>query len=247
MQDQQNPGKEINISELFRLLWHNAWIIAIATGVLGIAAFFYSSFVITTQYTSTTSMYVMSSSQSLTYQDTQLSMQIMRDYKEIVTSRSVLEEAIERTGIETTVEALKKKIKLSNTENTRVITISVQDPSPVVAQQLAEMVRTVSAEKIRQILDVDAVNTVDKANLPDKKSSPSISRWTLTGALIGFMLSALILIILHLANTTIKSSEDVERYLGLSTLATIPVHESAENAASKGKKPLFGKLRKAKR
>lgn len=245
MRDQQNSGSEINILELLRLLWHNAWIIAIATGVLGLAALFYSAFVITPQYTSTTSMYVMSSSQSLTYQDTQLSMQIMRDYKEIITSRSVLEETIARTGIETNAENLKKKIKLSNTENTRVITIAVKDPSPEVAQLIAETVRTVSAEKIQQILDVDAVNTVDKADLPDRKSSPSITRWTLAGALIGFVISALVLIILYLTNTTIKSAEDVERYLGLSTLATIPVHES-DKAAGKGKKSLLNKLRKAK-
>ena len=44
----------------------------------------------------------------------------------------------------------------------------------------------------------------------------------MVGALAGFVLSAGVIILLTLMDDTIKSEDDIEKYLGLTTLATIP-------------------------
>ena len=64
---------------------------------------------------------------------------------------------------------------------------------------------------------------VDEANLPTSPSSPSVAKWALIGGFIGAIASMAVIIIRYLMDDTIKSSEDVEKYLGWSTLALIPM------------------------
>ncbi|MBQ8597501.1 MAG: protein-tyrosine kinase, partial [Lachnospiraceae bacterium] len=61
-------------------------------------------------------------------------------------------------------------------------------------------------------------------------------KWTLIGGVLGCFILCAIILIQYLLDDTIKSSEDVEKYLGLSTLALIPVAVSAEETAKKKKK-----------
>lgn len=42
------------------------------------------------------------------------------------------------------------------------------------------------------------------------------------GGLLGILLAAAVVIIVYLTNDTVKTPEDVEKYLGLSVLGTIP-------------------------
>ncbi|MBR4768367.1 MAG: protein-tyrosine kinase [Lachnospiraceae bacterium] len=244
MQSYQNERTEIDLMEVLRLLLHNAWIIGIAAVVLALGGLVFSKFFITPKYTSTTSIYVLNNNENtgVTYTDTQLSLQIMKDYKEIITSRSVLEETMRICHLDMTYKTIKDKVKLSNTDGTRVIQISVTDPDPEAAREIADTIRIVSTEKIKAIVNVDAVNTVDEANLPTAASSPSVMRWTLIGFLAGALLSILVLVILYLVDTTIKSTDEVEKYLGLSTLASIPVIASPEAAKKHKKKGVVQKL-----
>ena len=48
-------------------------------------------------------------------------------------------------------------------------------------------------------------------------------KWTLLGGCIGVFLVMAIVLIYYLLDDTIKTSDDVEKYLGLSTLALIPL------------------------
>ena len=59
-------------------------------------------------------------------------------------------------------------------------------------------------------------------------------KWTFFGGLAGVFLISAIIIVLYLLDDTIKCSEDVEKYLGLSTLALIPVAVD-EETVKKGK------------
>ena len=127
-----------------------------------------------------------------------------------------------RTNAGISPRTLKLRINVANTAETRVINISVTDPSPSKAQEIANALREESAEKIKEIIKVDAVQTVSEATYSSDPSSPNIRNWTILGALFGVALAMVVLIILFVLDNTIKTSEDVERYLGWPTLALVP-------------------------
>lgn len=232
MQNVQNEDVvEIDLQELFGLLLHWLWLIilcGIATGILGFAI---SYFVITPQYESTTKVYILNKqdSNTLTYSDVQLGTQLTKDYAQLIKSRTVLEQVIETCTLNESYEAFAGRVNVETLTDTRIIAITVTDPDPVMAQLLANEICKVASEHIKNVMDIQAVNVAEEANLPSAPSSPSIVKWTAIGLLLGVFLCALILIVRFLLDDTIKTSEDVERYLELSTLAMIPVIEEPQD------------------
>lgn len=231
MQDNnKNEEIEINLGEIFAVLLHKIWIIILATVVCGAVAFLYSFFIITPQYESTTKVYILNkqSGSSVTYSDVQLSSTLSKDYEQLVTSRYVIEGVISKLNLDDTYEELAARVSASNTDETRIIAITVTDPDPEQAQKIANAVRDLAAQHITQVMDIEAVNVVDNANLPDSPVSPSVPKWTLIGVAIGMIISIAVIVIQHLLDDSIKSSEDIEKYLGISTLAVIPMNEGEQ-------------------
>lgn len=234
MQEQNGNVIEIDLEELFGLVLHRLWLILLCGAAVGLAAFAVSAFLITPKYESATGIYVMSrqDNSNLSYSDAQFSTLLTKDYEELITCRYVLETVIEQCTLPDEFEDLKERVTVENTTDTRIIYITVKDTNPAMAQYIANSIREVASEHITAVTDVEAVNVVDLANLPKEPAEPSVPVWTVLGAIIGVFISLLVLIIQYVADDTIKSSEDVDKYLGWGTLALIPVME--ETAGEKG-------------
>lgn len=230
---------EIDLGEVFAVLWHRMWIILLCAVACTAIGFAVSFFIITPQYESTTKIYILNrsaNSDTVTYSDTQLASSLTKDYEELVTSRTVLEDIISQYGLDEKYEDMENRITVENTTDTRIISITVKDPDPQMAQNLANAVRDAAAKHIQKVMDIEAVNVVDEANLPTDPSEPSVPKYTAIAALIGILLSSMIIIIRYITDDTIKTSDDIEKYLELSTLASIPVmEENPREGRSKGK------------
>lgn len=235
-QNKENTDEiEIDLGEIFGLLLHRLWLILLCGIACGIIGFIVSSFIITPKYDSTTKIYILNrqNNDNLTLSDTQLASQLTKDYTELVKSRYVLETVIKQCGLNESYGTLLSRVTVANTTDTRIISITVRDESPQAAQTIANAIRTVSANHIKSVMDIEAVNVVDEANLPLSPAAPSITKYTALAAAIGIVLSAIIIVICYLLDDTIKSSEDIEKYLGLSTLALIPLN-TGEELSKKG-------------
>ena len=131
---------------------------------------------------------------------------------------------------------LLKQVRVSTPTDTRIVAITVEDTEPAQAMQMANCIREVASSHIQNVMDIEAVNVVEPANMPTVKASPNVSVWTFIGGMLGVLLICFIVIVRYLLDDTIKSSEDVEKYLGLSTLALIPIAENGEKAKTNKKK-----------
>ena len=240
MQETRNDDVlEIDLLELFGLLLHKLWLLILCMVLAGGIGFLISSFLLTPQYESTTGVYILSSSadsNTLSYSDTQLASQLTKDYEELITCRSVLETVIEECSLEDDYGQLLARVSVENAADTRIVYITVKDPSPIRAQEIADSIREIASEHIKEVTDVEAVNVVDTANLPENPSEPSVKKWTLLGAALGLVLCAAVIIVRYMLDDTIKSAEDVENYLGLSTLALIPLLQGESGEKKKKKR-----------
>ena len=109
------------------------------------------------------------------------------------------------------------------------------------AQSIANAVRISSAKHITEIMDIQAVNTVEEADMPTSKSSPHTMKDAAIGALAGAVIAIIVVILNFMFNDTIRTTEDIERYLKLSVLGVIPLDETAVAGNHKGKKTKKGK------
>lgn len=228
---------EIDLMELLIQFLHRWWILAATGLVCGITAFILSAFVLPKEYESTTSIYILDKKENtaITTADIQLGTQMTKDYAEIIKSRTALDRVIAKYGLNITHDAFRDRITVSTQTDTRIVSISVRDRDPLLAKELADELRNVASERITSIIETNAVNIVDEADIPDGPASPNVVLWTLIGLFSGVFISAAVIVIRYLQDDTIKVTDDVERYLSLSTLGMIP--ENTEQGDSRhGKK-----------
>ena len=228
---------EIDLKEIFIVLMNRLWLILICGIVVGVIGFCYSSFFITPLYKSTTKVYILNkqNGDNVTYSDLQMGTTLTKDYKELIKSRNVLENVIENCKLDEKYGSLAKRVLVEPISDTRIIAITVEDPNPESAQYLADEIRKAAAKHIKEVMDIEAVNVVDEANLPGSPASPSVAKWTVLGFALGMFACAGVILLKHLLDDTVKTSEDVEKYLGLSTLALIPIMEEETNDSKKRK------------
>ncbi|WP_242835956.1 hypothetical protein [Butyrivibrio sp. FCS014] len=53
------------------------------------------------------------------------------------------------------------------------------------AMQIANCIREVASEHITNVMDIDAINVAETANVPTRKSGPSVARWTVIAGFLG--------------------------------------------------------------
>ena len=236
MHSREEDEIEIDLQELFGLLLHWAWLIILCGIVAAVAGLLICKLAVTPMYKSSTRVFILNkdnNNATISYSDLQTSSQLTKDYAHLIKGRTVLEQVLETCELEESYESFSNRVAVETISDSRLISITVTDPDPRMAQLLAKEIRVVASEHIMQVMEIQAVNLETEANLPTHPSSPSTMKWTAVGGLLGAFVCAMILIIQFLLDDTIKSAEDVEKYLGLSTLAMIPVRETAEKNRKK--------------
>lgn len=248
---QQPDVVEIDLGEVFGILLHWLWLIVLVGLVCGAAGYLFSRFVLPEEFQSTTKIYVLDKSSnnnnsSNTYSDLQVGSQLTKDYAELITSRTVLETVIQDLGLNYRYEDFVKKVDVTTPTDTRIVAITVTDTDPEMAQKMADDIRKVASTHITKVMAIDAVNVVEDANFPDAKSAPSCGKWAAISALIGILIVCAGLIIRYVTDDTIKTSDDVQRYLDLSTLALIPFDDSTVEDISNRKNRMKAKAKQPK-
>lgn len=238
MQEKTQEENEIDLLELFYVLLGKWKTIVLSLVLMGLCGYLISAFLITPQYESTSVLYVLSKSTSITsLADIQMGSSLTNDYVEVVTSRPIIEQVIQNLGLkEETFESLKKKVSTDNPTNTRLLKITVRDPNPQMAKAIADELADVSKSFISIKMD-QAAPTVTQYGYDDGEPvTPNTVKNTVLGALIGAILAMGVVIVSYLLNDTIMTTDDIEKKLGMTVLASIPMDETEYDGNTKKSK-----------
>lgn len=230
-QEIQDDEVTIDLMELFSALWAKKTIIILSAVFMALVAFVGTKMFVTPKYTSVTKLFVMTknddTSASATYTDLQTGSMLTKDYMELVKSRPVLEKTISKLKLDVTPEELAGMITTETPTDTRIMSISVTDNDPKEAKQIADTLRKAVSVQITEIMNADSVNTVEEGNLPTSPSSPDVKKNMMLGALLGLVISMGFIVLISVLDDTVKTPEDVEKYLGLNVLTSIPIQEGS--------------------
>lgn len=214
---------EIDLLELFREYCKHIISILLCIIVFGGAAGVFTKFVMIPQYSSTAMMYILSKETTLTsLADLQIGSQLTNDYQIIVKSRPVLQTVIDQLNLDLTYEQFESRITIANPTNTRILTISTEDADPQLAKDIVDSVARVASDYIAETMEMVPPKLIEEGTVAVNKSSPSVGKNTAVGALIGAVLMCGLITVRFILNDTVTSTEDVEKYLEISVLASIP-------------------------
>lgn len=225
---------EIDLGALFFELlghWKMIFLSALLTGLIGLAV---SIFLLTPQYESTSELYVLSKSTSITsLADIQMGTNLTNDYMVVVKGRPVLEQVINNLALEENYKELSEKVSLNNPSDSRILQITVTDKDSARAKRIADEIAEVSSRFISAKMDQDPPTIISYGYADGKPVSPNILMNTAVGVLIGAFLAMALVVVTYLLNDTITNAEDVERKLGLNLLGTLPYEESEADMQTK--------------
>ena len=225
MDNQEKDFVQIDIMLLLRRIWSQKLIIVLTTLVFTAGALMYSLFIATPKYNSTTRVYVVNQkkdNQAITTQDVQLGTLLVKDYKEIILSNSVMSDVVAKNKLQITPGELAKKISVDAPKDTRIISITVTDKDPQKARDLANAVREVSADKIKEVTKIEDVTTLEQAEAALTPSSPNVFKNSVLAALLGLILAVGGVVLIELMDDRIKRPEDIEEAMDLVLLGVIP-------------------------
>ena len=194
------------------------------------SSFLVSKFLITPKYESETKLYVLNraNDSATTLSDVQLSTQLTKDYQILVTSAPVMNQVIKELGLNMKASELASTISVDTPSDTRVLQITVTSDDPKRAKDIADKVAQVSSKKICDIMKIEQVNVIEEGSMSEEPAVDTVQKWTLIGLALGIVLSCAVIIIRSMLDDTVKTTEDVEKYFDLSTLAVIPISEGKE-------------------
>ena len=226
MDNQEKDLIQLDIMLLLRRIWEKKVLIVLVTLLFTAVSLSVSIFVITPQYASTTKVYVVNQTKdekkAITTQDVQLGSLLVKDYKEIILSNKVMEDAAEKSGTGLTAKELAKKVSVEAPKDTRIISITVQDKDPQVASDLANTVKEISADQIKEVTKIDDVTTLEEAKAATSPSSPNILKNGILATALGFILAVAGVVLFELLDDRVKRAEDIEETMGLVLLGVVP-------------------------
>ena len=228
---------EIDLLELLfafrrRILW-----IVLAAILGGGISFAGTRVLMTPMYESTTTMLVLTSETTLSsLSELQLGTQLTNDYEILTKSRAVLETVIENLNLNLGYEQLNNMVSISNPEDSRIMEITLTYPDPEEAKTIVDEIASVTSEFIGDQMEGIPPKIIDQGEVPSGPSSPSVSRNTLLGILLGIVISCGIITVITVMDDTIKTEEDIEYYLGIPTLASVPDRKDYIGGKKKARK-----------
>ncbi len=226
-QEKKNQEElEIDVRALLYALWKHIGFIIISAVLCGAIVFVYSKCFIAPKYVSTSSLFVLNrnNENSLSSSDITSSAALANDFAELATSHLVVDGVIEQLGLgeQYTYSKLSSEISVMIKDNTRVLKISVKDKDPEMAKMLVDSVSDALIEVIENKVKIEA-NKIDTGVVPTKPSSPNVTKYTILGCLLGAILAITVTVVTFLLDDTIKTEADVEKYLHVTVLASIPL------------------------
>jgi capsular polysaccharide biosynthesis protein len=186
-------------------------------------------------YTATSTLYVGSRSISVDPRSGQVSAsyaagidRLIQTFNSIIGTTPVADAGIKAADVSRQPSAVAAATKAAQIPNTNLIRVSVTDRDPAAARALANAVSTAFVERIQTFEPRDAqnpdqvVSVYQKASLPSAPNPSSLARNLALAGLLGLLVAAGVVALLEHLDISIRSSDDVERYLELPVLGVVP-------------------------
>jgi len=181
VQEMENDFESIDIRQYLALFWQWAWLIALVTVLAGLVSFLVSQRM-TPVYSASTTLYINEapSTKATDYNSIITSERISGTYSKMITTRPILEEVANRTGV--TVEYLTDRITVSPIRDTTLIQITVKSSDARLAAQIANETANVFADRV--IMIQEERFTVSKESLQTQIADMEVQIEEVTSALI---------------------------------------------------------------
>lgn len=212
----------IELRDIIRIIRKYILLILIVPVIFAAIGAIISIYFIDPVYESSTTLIVnqsKDSSEAINKSDVDLGKSLIYTYAEMAKSNTVLDNTMKSLNL---VELNGKTISVSPVKDTQILKIAVQNTNPQLAMDIANTLVEEFTLEITRITKIENVAVVDYARLPMNPIKPNKVMNTIIAGILGAMLILFVVFLVEYLDNTIKTEKDIERYLGVSVIGTIP-------------------------
>lgn len=219
--------EELDIREFLSYFWGKIFYFFIIVLIILTLGCVYSIFIQKPLYTSKTSIVltgftITNGDSTITQTDLNINSKLVSTYQEIVKSRRVLSQVIDRLELDYTTEELAKQISVYSVSDTEIIEIAVTNEKSNEAYLIANEVATAFSSEVKELYNLSNVSVLDSAEIESLPSNMNLIKQITIYLVVGIVLACLILFATFYFDTTIKSAQDIEKRYGMPILGTVP-------------------------
>lgn len=212
----------MTLIELFRLLRkHLGLVVALPLAVAAVVGV--ASLIMPDQYTASTTMYVLTKSDSnqstSITSDLSAGQMLSNDVTSILKSKRVSDDVASQLGLSSLSGY---KISVDSSTTTRVITLSVTGTDPQATADVANAFVADTSKVAQEVMDVQSVNVVDEAVAPTSPSGPKRGLYTLVGLVAGLFAAVVIVVVQDMVDTRVHDSAEAGELLGVPVVGHFP-------------------------
>ena len=225
----QRQADVIDLKEFFfTLLAH--WKGIFLAALLGAAIFgAYHTFMLKPSYQADASIYITSTDSMISFSDLQLSAALTDDYANIIKSRTVLNRVIDDLDLDLNYKQLGQLVSVSNPDSTHIVDIKVTCDDPELSRNITNSLMNISVDQIYQIIGSGEPTVIDYAVAEAVQDvTPGLKKYLVLGGMLGALVVCAIVVLRMLMDTTLKTADDIERYLHLPVLAAVPYYREKD-------------------
>lgn len=163
------------------------------------------------------------------YNNIMLYQNLLKTYSEIIMSNTVSKNAGKKLNGEFTEKQILRSIKVTPKENTQILVITAQGDSAEKSLDLLNAVSTSFIEEASKVYPSISVDILDRAELSSSTNNRSKGIIFFVVLFIEIMLSIGTIFLIEYFDLTIKNERDIEKYLGLKVIGTIPKYKPNKN------------------
>lgn len=226
--DKMEFEEEIDLRDVFNILKKQWRMVALITLIAVVISAILSFLILNPAYEATSTILVGRNQNNYSTDlnaDVTLSKQLVNTYGEIMKTNAILDPVIHNLDLDLTTDELSEKITVTPVGETELIEVTVQDRYPMKAADISNEICKVFSDKIQDIMKVDNVSIIEEAIPPIDPVKPNKMLNIAIGTVLGLMIGIFVVFLKEYLDNTIKTPEDVQKYLELPVLGSIPMQE----------------------
>lgn len=234
---------ELDLRQILHIIWRRKWVLLITLVIAISFAAYYSYQVLVPEYQASTKIFVnktrvVEGETNITLNDLNTNIQLIQTYKELIRSEWITKDIMSKyPQFQLTSDQLLNQIQVSSINQTQVMVITAQDTSYQRAAELANAVTNVFITKVPNLIQMENVTVLSYADPTLSKSPikpvPEIN--IIIASVLAFMIGLGIIFLMEYFDESIKTEEELEQLLGLTTIAVVHRVKRKDYKVSKNK------------
>jgi capsular polysaccharide biosynthesis protein len=204
-------AKDIDLTELFQIIKQQIWIVALTTVILSGLGYWYSTHhKVTLQYSSSTRLIVGATSDQ------------MSTLLVMFNDPTILSKVSDQIGNKRSLGNLANEISATSINNSQVINLTVTDPDPRLAAEIANKDAEMFAQEVPKLVNFNKIRQLTPAQVNLLPVNQTLSyKYILYGMIAGLVLGIFLGFFRNSFDESIRSEKELERLLGSPVIGSI--------------------------